>query len=199
MVELEIVAEADESAEAPSPTVPTPKFWILPFLLLMEGGYWRIHAPLFLPISQPCPFELPEYFTSGREDSRDYPEIPGLDFSGLDKWSLDEPALGTLDSLRSRSHSGGADEYHILLSGIVETTMSSGELMGLYQENLVDPSWDIRDEGRGAEGAWLTWSVRDNEEGGLWYGSLTITTVGVDLQQARLSLRPSEPGWPWTD
>ena len=85
-----------------------------------------------------------------------------------------------------------------MLSGIMGTPLASGDLMDLYKENLVDPSWDIRGGGEGTEGAWLTWNVLD-KEGGLWYGSLAITAAGVDLQQVWLLLRSSEPGWPWSE
>ena len=68
--------------------------------------------------------------------------------------------------------------------------MDSDDLMDLYKQNLVHPTWDIGDQGKGTEGAWLTWTVLDTK-GGLAYGSLTIVAAGVDSQDVSLSLRSS--------
>ncbi len=73
--------------------------------------------------------------------------------------------------------------------------MTSGELMDVYQERMVHPSWDIRGEGKGTEGAWLTWTVHDDEDR-LWYGSLAITSAGVNAQQAWMSLRSTDLAQP---
>ena len=111
---------------------------------------------------------------------------------------LNSGSLGTLRSLTPRRSSGSAEEYQIVLSGLARTPLASGDLMDLYVENLADPSWDIREQGAGAEGAWLTWTVFAND-GGLWYGSLAIAAWGGNLQQVWLSLRSSESGWPWAE
>ena len=198
MAELGVDPGQDGSSESQSLDAATAQSQIFPYQFLMEGGRWRTHFPVFEVAPQSCPFEIPTYLTSERDGGPDYPDIPGLDFSEMDDWSLERPALGTLRSLTSRSSGGSAEEYRIVLSGLMRTPLASGDLMDLYKENLADPSWDIREQGAGAEGAWLTWTVFAND-GGLWYGSLAIAAVGVNLQQAWLSLRSSESGWPWSE
>ena len=198
MAELGVDPGQDGSSESQSLDAATAQSQIFPYQFLMEGGRWRTHFPVFELAPQSCPFEIPTYLTSERDGGRDYPEIPGFDFSEYGNWSLDRPAPGTLRSFTRISSNGSAEEYGIVLSGIMGTPLASGDLMDLYKENLVDPSWDIRGGGEGTEGAWLTWNVLD-KEGGLWYGWLAITAAGVDLQQVWLLLRSSEPGWPWSE
>ena len=151
MAELRFGAGPDGSTESESLITATAQFRLFPFPVLVEGGNWRAHFPypVLQLAPQPCPFEIPTYLTSERDGGRDYLEIPGFDFSEYGNWSLDRPAPGTLRSFTSISSSGSAKEYEIVLSGIMGTPLASGDLMDLYKEHLVDPSWDIRGEGEG--------------------------------------------------
>ena len=194
IAEVRIGERPSGSTESQPLGASTAQSDILPYQLLKEQGRWRLHDPFFPLRSGSCPFEVPMYGTGGRDQGYDYPEIPGLDFSELDTRFPRTETVGDLSSLSSRSmtssRSSSGHTYTITLSGYLITPLASSELMDLYRKNLAHPSWDIRDEGKGDEGAWLTWTVRDGQ-GTLVFGSLTIVKVGIDQQEATLSLRTS--------
>ena len=175
-------------------SVAPPEFQHSYFPILFESGRWRAGAPtlLYSPTGPVCPYEMPmpsppeeaDGHSSLEDYEAEYPKIPGLDFN-----DRSDQTLGSFGSFsEGSSHISKGKFLEIRKSRLANTHLTSSELMGLYQERMVHLSWDIRGQGKGTEGAWLTWTVHD-DEGRLWYGSLAITAAGVNAQQIWMLLR----------
>ena len=172
------------------------------FPVVWEDGKWRaaLPAPTYFPVDDACPFQIPMNASSPESQAHSeteytsrlkYPKIPGLDF-GDRNFLSPRDTLGSFGSLGMPSSSSTGGKSRILeFSRTARTHLTSASLMNLYEERMVHPSWDVQGRGAGDHGAWLTWTVYD-DEGDLWYGSLAITATGVNAQQIWLLLRTSD-------
>ncbi len=183
----------DYTTESHSQHVTPLQYWFGLLPVLMEEGSWRVDRRPLIPVpdrEEPmCAFEVPDYLkpAAGRKGPPDI-GLPGLDLDELDGPPSWESEPGTLRNFSSWNYTGSNYMERLSFSGLVGTPLTSGELLVLYQNNLGDPAWNIRDEGKGIEGAWLTWTVHDYD-GNLWYGSLAIASAGVDMHHVWLVLR----------
>ena len=76
-------------------------------------------------------------------------------------------------------------------STLQATDLTADELAIRYRERLADPSWNIREQGTGADVSWFTWTVYDGE-GHLWNGALTASAAGEGWQWVSLFLHSTE-------
>ena len=190
MAQLTLLPERD----AAKPLQVESAHWFpiigVPFPLKREDGHWKVGYPI--PHERPaCPYQSHRFVPSEPAGEFDYPNIPGLDFN---MWHIpfrnSEPNspgnLGHTNFLRS---SDGM--YLISSSSLQATDLNAGELMSRYRERLAQASWNIREQGTGADASWFTWTVRDDENR-LWYGTLTVSAAGEGWQRVSLFLHLPE-------
>ena len=151
----------------------------------MNPYQWLISLVCVLLVIAACESEDPGVMplaTSPKPSG--FPNVAGLDFSNRSR----DPEPGSLGSLQNRSWgSSNSGTYIIEASGFIESGDAPADLMLLYRDNLVHPSWELQDEGIGADAAWFTWTMRDDSDN-LWYCSLVALTAGEGLSRIWLSL-----------
>ncbi len=167
----------------------------LPWPVALEDGEWRAGFPVGFTAKR-CPFiaSSPPSGQEGRE--REFPQIPGLDMERreriLDAVSGTRVVRGsyrTGNSVSSFSSSGSMSPYghEVNIYAELQTESAATEVMRLYRDGLVHPSWDITGEGSSGEFGWFSWTVPDNE-GRLWHGRLVVAPLHEGWKQVWLYL-----------
>ena len=121
-----------------------------------------------------CPFiaDSPPSGPDGRE--REFPRIPGLDLERRDDILAAVPGTrvvrgsyrtGTYGSSFSSAGSMSPYENQVSIYAELETESTAAELVPLYRDGLVHPSWEIIDEGSSVDLGWFSWTVLDDEGG----------------------------------
>ena len=64
-------------------------------------------------------------------------------------------------------------------SASLSSKLSTGELLEIYNQQLVDAGWEMQNSGSGEGGAWSQWTLKD-EQGKDWLGSLIIVKSSPD-------------------
>ena len=166
-----------------------------PWPVAMEEGEWRAGFPVDFTANR-CPYAAssPPSGPEGRE--REFPQIPGLDLERRDDIFLAVPgtrvirgSYRTVNYGSSFSSAGSMSPYdnQVSLYAELETESTAAELVPLYRDGLVHPSWEIIDEGSSGDFGWFSWTVLDGE-GRLWHGRLVVVPLHEGWKQVWLSL-----------
>ena len=166
-----------------------------PWPVALEDGEWRAGFPGGLTTKK-CPYitESPSPGPDGGE--REFPQIPGLDLERRDDILAAVPgtrvvrgSFRTGNSGSSFSSGGSMSPYdnQVNIYGELETESAPADLVRLYRDGLIHPSWDIVDEGSSGDFGWFSWSVHDTE-GRLWHGRLVVAPLHDGWKQVWLSL-----------
>lgn len=73
-------------------------------------------------------------------------------------------------------------------SASLNSKLSPGELLEIYNQQLVDAGWKMQNSDSGAGGAWSQWTLKD-EQGKDWLGSLIIVESAPDSDSLYAVLR----------
>ena len=174
-----------------SPTFPWP--------VMLEDGEWRAGFYAGLPTER-CPYEASRPSAGPDGGEREFPQIPGLDL-GRRENALDAvPGTSVLhvSYLTDRFGSGFSSRRSAAASGDqvniyaeLETDAEGAELVRLYRDGLMHPSWEILDEGSSGDFGWFSWTVRDGE-GTLWRGKLVVAPSQEGWKHVWLSVHSSD-------
>ena len=190
MAQLDLLPERDEAKPLQVESVHWFPITGVPFPLKREDGQWKAGYPI--PQELPgCPYQPHHFVPAEQAVGPDYPKIPGLDFN---MWNAPfrNPEPASLDSLSQTSfHGSPGGMYAISSSSLQATDLNAGELISRYRERLAQPSWNIREQGTGADASWFTWTVQDDENH-VWFGTLVAATAGEGWQRVWLSLHSQE-------
>ena len=190
MAQLDLLPERDEAKPLQVESVRWFPITGVPFPLKREEGQWKAGYPV--PQELPgCPYQPHHFVPSEPGVGPDYPNIPGLDFN---MWDIPfrNPEPDSPDSFSQTDFRGSTDGMFTISSSTLQATdLSPGELVSRYRERLAHPSWNIREQGTGADASWFTWTVRDGENH-LWFGTLTASRAGEGWQWVSLFLHSPE-------
>ena len=73
-------------------------------------------------------------------------------------------------------------------SANLSSKLSPGELLKVYNQQLVDAGWELQNSDEGDGGAWSQWSLKDKQEKD-WLGSLIIVKSSPDSDSLYALLR----------
>ena len=176
-----------------------------PWPVALEDGKWRAGLPtllggLGLPPGR-CPFMAPSPPSGPDGRERGLPQIPGLDLerrgdvlAAVRGTRVLHGSYRTGNSASSFSSGGSMapNDNQINIYAELETDSAVAEVVRLYRDGLMHPSWDIIDEGSSGEFGWFSWSVPDTE-GRLWHGRLVVAPLHQGWKQVWLSLYSNDP------
>ncbi len=190
MAQLALIPERDEAKPLQVESVHWFPITGVPFPLKKEERHWKAGYPVSQELTG-CPYQPHHFVPAEPGVGPDYPNIPGLDFN---MWNAPfrNPEPDGLDSFSQtsfRRSSGGMSA--ISSSTLQATDLGPSELVSRYRERLAHPSWNIREQGTGANASWFTWTVRDDENH-LWFGTLTASKAGEGWRWVSLSLHSPE-------
>ena len=94
---------------------------------------------------------------------------------------------GSYGSSFSSAGSLSPYENQVSIYAELETESTAADLVPLYRDGLVHPSWEIVDEGFSGDFGWFSWTVTDGE-GRLWHGRLVEVPLHEDWKQVWLYL-----------
>ena len=170
-----------------------------PWPVALEDGEWRSGFPGGLTARE-CPY-IAASPPSGTEDGeREFPQIPGLDLEQREDILAAVPGTRVVrGSIRTRNSgssfsSGGSllpYDNHVNIHAELETESTVGEVVRLYREGLIHPTWEIIDESSSTDFGWFSWAVPDTE-GRLWHGRLVVAPLHEGWKQVWLSLYSNE-------
>lgn len=190
MAQLALLPERDEAKPLQVESARWFPLTLSPFSLQREEGHWKAGYPV--PQEYPdCPYQLHQFVQSEPVAGPDYPNIPGLDFNMWDAPFLN-PEPDSPDSTSHTDFHGSPRGMSTVWSSTLQATdLTADELATRYRERLADPSWNIREQGTGADVSWFTWTV-DDDQGHIWHGALTATMAGEGWQWVSLFLHSPE-------
>ena len=166
-----------------------------PWPVALEDGEWRAGFPVGFTANR-CPYVVSSPPSGPDSREREYPQVPGLDMERregiLDAVSGTRVVRGsyrTGNSSSSFSSSGSMSPYdhEVNIYAELQTESAATEVMRLYRDGLVHPSWDFIDEGSSGDFGWFSWAVPDGE-GRLWHGRLVVAPLHEGWKQVWLYL-----------
>ena len=174
-----------------------------PWPVVLEEGGWRAGFPVGLT-AQSCPYMASERPSEPDGRERQSPQIPGLDLDRRGDILAAVPGTNVLHGgfstetygssfSTSSSRAGGPNQVSIFAE--LETDASGAELVRLYRDGLMHPTWDILDEGSSGDFGWFSWTVLDGE-GLLWRGKLVVAPSHEGWRHVWLSVYSEESDEP---
>jgi len=148
-----------------------------PFPMVLEQGEWRLSFP-FLAIApgEGCPFAVDASHQASERSVRG---------TLLEEGGLEHRRLVPPPGVASRGGGWGGGDGEFNASLLLETDMPLTRLLDFYQQEVLQPGWEIQHKLTTEEIASLTWTYVD-AEGHTWLGVLFIAPAGEGLQRVRL-------------
>jgi hypothetical protein len=83
------------------------------------------------------------------------------------------PQLKAPEGTLVQGGGAGMSDRDAEISASLSSKLSTGELLEIYDQQLVDAGWEMQNSDSGEGGAWSQWTIKD-EQGKAWLGSLII-------------------------
>ncbi len=182
----EVTARQQAGPAGASPTYPWP--------VGLEDGTWRAGF-LYGPV-EICPYVVSDRPSGPDGRENEFPQIPGLDLNRREDILAAVPGARVVhgsfrnDSSVSSFSTGGrmsAIDNQVNIHAELEVDLTASEVVDLFLDGLIHPSWDIVDEGSSGDIGWFSWTVLD-DEGRLWHGRLVVVPSKDGWKQVWLSL-----------
>ena len=170
LMQLALLDQPEGSLEAVALALTTP------FAMVREDGEWRLSFPLLgIALGKGCPFA---------ENSSQQASETLAPRTLTDQGLLEPRRLVPPPGVTSRGGGGGAGDGEFTSSLLLDTDMPLTELLDFYQQEVLEPEWEIQHKVATEDIASLTWTYTD-AEGDFWLGVLFIAPAGEGLRRVR--------------
>ena len=173
-----------------------------PWPVALEEGKWRAGFHVAGFTANRCPFVASNPPSGPDGSEREYPQIPGLNLERREDILAAVPGTRVLhanyrtDSFGSSFSTGGSMspyDNNVNIYAEVETESDAADLVSLYRDGLIPPSWENVAEGSSGDFGWFSWTVLD-DEGRLWHGRLVVVPSHEGWKQVWLSVFSDDVG-----